>query len=281
MKQTRKAILATLLAATTAITLTACDTTPTETAEDTTVITVGVVGEYNLQWDIINDLLAEDGIQVELVKFSDYAVPNRALNDGEIDLNAFQHIAYLNNDIANNGYEIEPIADTIIAPLAIFHNKDKISSIEDIKDGDSIAIPSDLTNGGRALKLLEEAGLITCDPEKGFIPTVADITEYHVDIDIVEVESATLASILPDHTAAIINGGNAYTAGLHPIEDTIYTENVNPDENAAVPELVNVIVARADEVDREAYQKIVEAYHTDEVKQALGDSYAGAFLPVW
>ena len=134
-----------------ALGLTACSSGASEesTTEDgKTIVKVGVVGEYNAQWDTINELLADDGIEVELVKFTDYAAPNRALNDGEIDLNAFQHKAFLANDVQQNGYEIEAIGDTIIAPLSIYNNKDKISSVEEIKDGDIIAIPSDLTNGG-------------------------------------------------------------------------------------------------------------------------------------
>ena len=179
---------------------------------ETVIVKVGVVGEYNAQWDTVNELLAKDSnYQVELVKFTDYAAPNRALNDGEIDLNAFQHKAFLANDISQKGYEIVDIGDTIIAPLSIYNNKDKISSIEEIKDGDIIAIPSDLTNGGRALKLLEKAGILECDPAKGYVPTKADITKYNVNIEIMEAESATLANLLPDCTAAIINGGNAYT----------------------------------------------------------------------
>lgn len=251
-----------------------------EPAEVTTV-KVGVVGEYNAQWDTINELLKDDGIQVELMKFTDYAAPNRALNDGEIDLNAFQHKAFLANDVAQKGYDIVDIGDTIIAPLSIYNNKKKISSIDDIKDGDVIAIPSDLTNGGRALKLLEEAGFIVCDPEKGFVPTKADITEYKVKIDIKEAESATLANILPDCAAAIINGGNAFTAGLNPIEDTIYTENVDKTTNEAVPQLINVVVARTADKDNEVYKKIVDAYHTAEVKKTIEDAYQGAFICAW
>lgn len=251
-----------------------------EPAEVTTV-KVGVVGEYNAQWDTINELLKDDGIQVELMKFTDYAAPNRALNDGEIDLNAFQHKAFLANDVAQKGYDIVDIGDTIIAPLSIYNNKKKISSIEEIKDGDVIAIPSDLTNGGRALKLLEEAGFIVCDPEKGYVPTKADITEYKVKIDIKEAESATLANILPDCAAAIINGGNAFTAGLNPVEDSIYTENVDPSTNEAVPQLINVIAARTADRDNEVYKKIVDAYHTPEVKKTIEDEYQGAFICAW
>lgn len=262
--------------------LTGCGSTASSESDgDKTIVKVGVVGEYNAQWDTINELLADDNIEVQLVKFTDYATPNRALNDGEIDLNAFQHKAYLANDIETNGYDIVSIGDTIIAPLSIYNNKDKISSIDDIKDGDVIAIPSDLTNGGRALKLLEKAGLIECDPSKGYVPTKADITKYNVNIEILEAESATLANLLPDCAAAIINGGNAFTAGLNPTTDAIFTEDVDPDNNPAVPDLINVIVARTADKDNEVYKKIVDAYHTDEVKQTIEEQYDGAFICEW
>lgn len=248
---------------------------------DTTIVKVGVVGEYNDQWDTINELLKDDNIKVELVKFSDYALPNPALNSGDIDLNAFQHKAFLENDINKNGYAIEAIGDTIIAPLAIYNNKDKISSIDDIKDGDIIAIPSDATNGGRALKLLEAAGLIECDPAKGYMPTKFDIIKKNVEIEIMEMESAMLAAQLPDVAAAVINGGNAFTAGLNPNTDTIFTEDVNPETNQYVEKLVNVIVARSEDKDNEVYKKIVEAYQSEESEKTIFDSYQGAFHIAW
>lgn len=286
MKKITKKWITAALAAAAAVSLTACgsgaNTQESETgSSEPVVVKVGVVGEYNAQWDTINELLADDGIQVELVKFTDYAAPNRALDDGEIDLNAFQHKAFLANDIQQKGYDIVDIGDTIIAPLGIYNNKDKISSIEDIKDGDVIAIPSDLTNGGRALKLLEAAGLIECDPAKGVVPTKADITKYNTQIEIMEAESATLANILPDCAAAIINGGNAFTAGLNPLTDTIFVEDVNPETNPAVPDLVNVIVTRTEDKDNETYLKIVEAYHTPEVQETIEEEYQGAFVCAW
>ena len=286
MKKNVKKWIAAALATVATVSLTACGgSTDTQEATadsgETAVVKVGVVGEYNAQWDTINELLADDGIQVELVKFTDYAAPNRALNDGEIDLNAFQHKAFLANDIEQKGYDIVDIGDTIIAPLGIYNNKDKISSVEDIKDGDVIAIPSDLTNGGRALKLLEAAGLIECDPAKGVVPTKADITKYNKQTEIMEAESATLANLLPDCAAAVINGGNAYTAGLNPVTDTIFVEDVNPETNAAVSDLVNVIAARTEDKDNEEYKKIVEAYQTPEVQKTIEDEYQGAFVCAW
>jgi len=289
MKKNLKKLFATTLATTVILGLAGCGSSSSSEGEakagedgaGATIVKVGVVGEYNAQWDTINELLAGDNIQVELVKFSDYAAPNRALNDGEIDLNAFQHKAFLANDIETKGYDIVDIGDTIIAPLSIFNNKDKITSIEEIKDGDVIAIPSDLTNGGRALKLLEAAGIIECDPAKGYVPTKLDITKYNKEIEILEAESATLANILPDCAAAIINGGNALTAGLDPTKDSIFTENVDPSVNEAVPQLINVIVARTADKDNEVYQQVVAAYQTDAVKTTINDEYKGAFICSW
>ena len=161
----------------------------------------------------------------------------------------------------------------------MFPNTDQIHSVEDISNGDIIAIPSDTTNGGRALKLLESAGLITVDPSVGYTPTVMDITDYAVDIEIITAESATLANLLPDCTAAIINGGNAVTAGLNPINDGILMEDINAIDN--VDALRNCIVVRSEDADNEIYQAIVKAYQSDEVADTLQQAYGGAFLPAW
>lgn len=287
MKKTLKHAAAVLLTGVCVFSLFGCgskegtDAKDAQAAGDSVVVKIGVVGEYNAQWDTVNELLADEGIQVELVKFTDYAAPNRALNDGEIDLNAFQHKAFLANDIAQKGYKIADIGDTIIAPLAIYNNPEKISSMVDIKDGDVIAIPSDLTNGGRALKLLEVAGLIECDPAKGYTPTKADIVNYNTKIEIKEAESATLYNILPDCAAAIINGGNAFTAGLNPEHDAIFHEDVHPERNEAVPQLINVIAAREADKDNEVYKKIVAAYQTEEVAKTIEEAYNGAFICAW
>lgn len=245
----------------------------------TTHVRIGVVGDYNAQWDYLKPILAKENIYIELVKYSDYATPNRALNDKELELNAFQHKAFLRNDIKQNGYKLTAIGDTIIAPLRIYNNKDKIKSLAELKDGDKIGIPSDLTNGGRALKLLEAAGLIKVDPAKGFVPTKADITEYVKKIEIVEAESGMLANLLPDFAACIINGGNAFTAGFQP-EDAVFSEKFDP-ENPYLKELANVIVARDADKDNAVFKRIVEAYQTPEVAKVIADAYKGGYLPAW
>lgn len=250
-------------------------------AEKVKVIRVGVTGDYNAQWDTINQLLAKEGLKVKLVKYSDYATPNRALNDGDIDLNAFQHKAFLANDIARNGYKIEAIGDTIVTPIRLFNNKNKIKSVSEIKDGDIIGIPADLTNSGRALKLLEAAGLIEVDPAKGVVPTKADIKKYNKKIKIREAESGILFRLLPDMTAAVINGGNAFTAKLDPEKDAIFSEDVNPETNPHVSRLVNVIAARSADKDNPDYRKVVKAYQSPEVAQTIKDAYKGGYLPAW
>ena len=237
----KKRVLALGAAAVLALSLTACgssqktettaaaaDTTAagSEAAADTTaasgektVIKLGVVGENNEQWQPVIDKLAEENIDLELVKFADYPLPNRALNDGEIDLNSFQHIAYFEDDCKNNGYDLSIIGETIMAPLGLYSNK--IKDVSEIKDGDIIAIPNDATNGGRALKLLESAGLIKVDPAAGYTPTKKDITENPLNLDIKEVEAANTASLLPDVAAAVINGGCLRSHELNVLTDTV------------------------------------------------------------
>jgi len=247
---------------------------------DLTVVRIGVVGEFNDHWDTINELLAEDGIRVELVRFSDFATPNRALSDGDLDLNAFQHKMFLNAEIASQGYEIEYIAETFVVPLNIFSGNDSITSIADIQDGHVIGIPSDPTNGGRSLLVLEAAGLIVLDTPEGEHPTRFDIVEYIVAIDIVEAEAVLLPALLADVDAAVIGGINAVTAGLRPIEDSIFREDVTGADH-----LINVIAVRSADLQNAElvaiFDAIVRAHHTEIVRENMLNDFGGAFIPVW
>lgn len=252
--------------------LTACN--GSESNDDgVTVVRVGVVGAFQQQWDVVNENLAPYNIYVELVPFSDFTTPNTVLAAGETDLNAFQNIGFLNNAIENNGYEITPIGVTFVAPLNVFANFDRISSIADLGEGDEVGIPSDLTNGGRALKVLEAAGLIVMDPAVGFLGTEADIIENPSGIIIRPAESATLPSMLPDLAAAVINSQNARTGGLDLVADSIFLEDSLNLEIA--DHLVNVIVARTDEADNEIFARIVEAFQTAEVARIMEAEFGG------
>lgn len=278
-----KKLRATALAAATiagAMMLSACGAGAA--ADGVTTVTLGVVGEWNDHWDTVNELLEPEGIQVELVRFNDFATPNRALNDGDIDANAFQHQMFLANDIATNGYEIEAIAQTFWGPLNIFPNRDRVQSLDDITEGASIGIPSDPTNGSRALELLQAAGLLTLGNADGTLASVLDITENPLDLDIVEAESGLLFSMLPDLDAAAINAGNAITAGLRPTEDGIFGES---DEWVDVEPLINVVAVRSadlEDPERTAiFDAIVAALHTDATRTTLLDAFGGAYIPVW
>lgn len=244
--------------------------------KEPTVVKLGVVGEANEAWQPVIKKLAEDNITLEIVSFSDYTLPNQALDDGDIDLNSFQHYAFLNNDIEKNGYKLTAIGETIIAPLGLYSQK--IKDISELKDGDSIAIPSDTTNGGRALKVLESAGLIKVDPHAGYTPFVTDITENPLNLQFIEVEASLTPSLLPDVAAAIINGGHAVDNGLVPSEDAIYLEKV---EEGIDNPYINVIVARTDDKDNEIYKKVVEYYQTDEVAAIIKEQYKGSYITVW
>lgn len=275
MKKLIKLLSATLLGISLAITLTAC-------GNDDSVVRIGVTGAFNDHWAIIQELVAEEGITIELVSFSDFLTPNLALNDRNIDLNAFQNRAFLINDVAANNYQIEAIAETWIVPLNIFNNQSRISSLADIRDGHTIAIPSDPVNYARALRLLESAGLIRLNTPPGELASELHIVERIVNINIMPAESGMLASMLPDLEAAVINGGNAFTAGLNPAHDSIFTEDVFSGDSDG---LVNLVVARSEDMANperaRIFNIIVDAFRSEEVRQFVLDEYQGAFLPVW
>ena len=245
--------------------------------DDFTVVKVGIVGEESVMWGPINNILEKDKIRVELVKFSDYNLPNQALADGEIDLNAFQHKAFLNSEIEAKGYDIVAIGDTLIAPLDIYSKN--IKSLDEIKENDKIAIPNDVTNGGRALKVLEEVGLIKVKEEALYTPSIEDITENNLNLEIIQVDAAQLPALLPDVTAAVINGNYAHDYGLDPNKEAIYVQTIESIKKDNP--YINCIVARTEDKDNPIYKKIVEAYQTDEVAKVVEETYGDLYLPAW
>ena len=239
------------------------------------VVKVGVVGANNQQWDTVNELLAKDNIKVELVEFAEYKLPNNALDAGEIDLNAFQHKAYLQKETDDLGYSIAILGDTIVAPLSLY--SDKITDVSELKEGDKIAIPSDPTNEGRCFKILESAGLLEVDPAAGYVPEMKDITANPLKLEFVEVEASNTASLLPDVAAAFVNGAHAIDNGLK-IEDAVYTEQVEPGSDNPY---INIIVCRTADLDNEVYKKVLAAYQSDETAQAIRDIYQGTYIPAF
>lgn len=248
----------------------------TESAAQVTV-KLGVVGSiYEDLWKPAKEALKDEGIDLELVQFSDYVTPNNALANGEIDLNSFQHRIYLQNEIDSHGYKIQNIGNTFIIPLNLYSRK--ISSVKELKDGDTVAIPDDLTNGGRALKVLEAAGLIELDPNAAFNPTIDNIVKYNVGIKIEELKANVIPSALSDVTAAVVNGNYALDFGLK-TDEAIYKDSV-----LDVEEYWNLIAARTadlEDPDKAAvYEKVVKAFQSPETEKVFKDTYGGYFIRV-
>ena len=242
----------------------------TAVSGETRVVKLGLTGViYEDIWNPIKEELAKEGIDLEYVQFSDYSLPNEALNAGEIDINAFQHHAYFNNDVEKNGYDITPIADTFIIAMNLY--SDKVKSVDEIKDGDVIAIPDDASNGGRALKVLASAGLITLKAEAGANPTVADIDTYNVK----EMGAADIPSVLPDVTAAVVNGNYALDYGIDP-STAIFEEKDYDDDSYFC-----LMAVRSSDADDAVYKRIVELFQSETTKQIFQDEFNGYFVPAW
>ncbi|MEA5027180.1 MAG: MetQ/NlpA family ABC transporter substrate-binding protein [Erysipelotrichaceae bacterium] len=274
-----KKTLALLLCLFLSLSLFACSKQQEEEETEAVTVKIGVVGEYNDYWTPVIEQFAEEGVTIELVKFSEYSLPNAALSDGDIDINAFQHYAYLNKEISEAGYDLSVLCETIVAPLGLY--SEKITDVSEFQEGDTIAIPSDATNGGRALKLLEAAGLITVDPAVGYLGVKSDITSNPLNLDIVEVDASLTASLLPDVAAAVINGGVAISAGLHKTDELIYVESIDPVANPNVANLINVMVVRTEDIDNELYNRIAEAFRSDAVAEVIHEQYPGVIIPAW
>lgn len=239
-----------------------------------TVVRLGVVGSiYEDLWAPAQKALKKQGIDLKFVQFSDYVTPNNALSNGEIDLNAFQHRIFLENEIATHKYDVKLIGNTFIIPLNLYSVK--VKSVSELKEGAVIAIPNDVTNGGRAIKVLASAGLITLKSGAGFNPTVDDIAEKN-GIVIRELSANTIPSALADVDAAIVNGNYALDFGIKP-ENAIF-KDTSVDEK----EYWNLVAARGkdlnDPAKLEVFKKVVKAFQTKETEDIFNKKFGGYFI---
>lgn len=242
-------------------------------------VKVGVVGNSDDPiWEQVNKNLKKDNIQVKLVKFTDGIIANQSQDNKELDLTAFQHYAFLNQEKKQKGYKFTVIGQSYIVPLNVYSKK--IKSLKQIKSGDKIAIPNNVTNAGRALKVLESAGLIKLDPSKGYSPAVKDITENKKNVKIVEVDPAKIPSLLPDFAAGITNSNFIIDNKMNPVSDSIY--RIKPDLNDPNNKpWINVIVARTADKNNSTYKKVVDAYHTASVANKIKKLYNGVYVPAF
>lgn len=272
MKKTKRVILGLLLIISIGV-LTACGSKDVANLENT--VKLGINGDETEVWDYIRDELAKEDIKLEVISFSDFTRPNLALDEGEIQVNAFQHYAFLDKFKEEHKLELTAIGETVSAPIGLYSSK--IESLDELKAGDKVAIPNDATNGGRVLILLQSAGLIKLDPSVGNLPTLKDIIDNPKELDIIEVDAGTSARMLEDVELASINAVFAVDAGFEPKKDAIYLEGLNE----TTKPYINVIVVKTEDKDNPIYNRIVEIYRTDEVKEIIDRIYKGAQVATW
>ena len=216
--------------------------------------------------------LKEQGINLEIIEFNDYVQPNIALNDKELDANFFQHEPYLNDFVKEHtDVKLKNAGGVHIEPMGIYSKK--IKSLDELVDGAAVSIPNDPTNGGRALLLLQKAGLLQLKDGTKEDATVQDIAANPKNLVIQEVEAAQLPRTLEDVDISIINTNFALNADLNPMKDALFIEDKDSP-------YVNIIAVREDE-NREEIQKLLTTIKSDKVKKFIEDKYQGAIVPAF
>ena len=242
-------------------------------AQQLQTIRIGVTPGLHAQiLEAVQPNALKRGLDLKIIEFSDYVVPNAALASGEIEANSFQHQPYLDNQNKDRGFRLVSIAQTVTFPMGIYSKK--LKSLPALGNGARIAVPNDPTNGGRALLLLQKQGLIKLRADAGLKATPLDIVENPKKLKIVELDAAQIPRSLDDVDAAAINTNFAMEAGLKPKSDAIAIEDPHGP-------YVNIIAIRAADKDKPWVAKLIAAYHSPEVKQFVEGKYAGAVITAW
>lgn len=222
--------------------------------------------------NVVKPMLEKEGIKLEIVEFTDYNQPNLQLADKQLDANYFQHIPYLEKFSEDHNLNLTYIAKVHIEPMGIYSKK--VKNLNDLKEGSSVAIPNDPTNGGRALLLLQKAGLLKLKDGVGINATVNDITENPKKLKIQELEAATLPRVLQDVDAAVINTNYALEAKFIPTKDALAIESADSP-------YVNILAVRKGDENRPELKKLAEALNSPEVKKFIQDKYQGGVVPAF
>ncbi|EFM28634.1 MetQ/NlpA family ABC transporter substrate-binding protein [Streptococcus gallolyticus] len=267
--------------------LAACGSSSSSSSSDDTTLKVGIMTLDDATeplWDKVKELAEDKGVKIELVEFTDYNQPNEALQNGEIDVNAFQHKYFLSNWNSENDGTLVEVADTLLSPIRLFSGTDsdgdaKYTDVSDIPDKGTISIPNDASNESRALYLLQSAGLIELDVSGDELATIKNISSNPKNLDIKEVDAAQTASTLTSVDAAVINNSYAQSADVD-YDTTLYKEAVDENSN----QWINVIAAqkgwkKSDKAD--AIKTLVSVYQTDEVGKIIEEASEGADIPAW
>ncbi len=254
-----------------ALALSACDQKSHENH-----IKVGISAGIDQQmWETIKKTAKDKyNLDVEVVTFNDFVLPNSALSSGDIDVNSFQHRPYLDKQIKERGYKLVEVGKTFVYPIAGYSRK--IKSIDQLSDNAQVAVPNDPTNLGRSLLLLQKEGLIKLKEGVGLLPTSLDIIENPKHLKIVEIEAPQLTRAIDDDKIelAIINTTYSGQVGLTPGKNGLFVEDKDSP-------YVNIIVAREDNKDAENVKKFVQAYQSDEVNAAANKIFNGGAVKGW
>ena len=248
------------------------DSAPAGSAE---TVKLSVAASPTPHAEILNqcaDILKEQGIELVVNEYSDYVVPNTAVEDGDEDANYFQHVPYLDNFNAERGTHLVSVAGVHIEPMGLYAGNS--ASLDTIPDGGKVAVPNDPTNEGRALLLLEAQGLIKLKDSSNLESTPKDIAENPKNLEFVELEAANVPANLDEVDIAAINSNYALGAGLNPVEDALVIE-------AADSPYVNVLVVKEGSENSEAVQALVKALQSDTVKDFINSTYNGAVVPAF
>ena len=223
--------------------------------------------------EVIKPELAKEGIKLEIVEFNDYVQPNLATNDKEIDANFFQHEPYLKNFVTEHPeLKLANVLGVHIEPMGIYSHK--IKNINEVKDGAQVSIPSDPTNGGRALLLLERAGLLKLKDGVGAAATVQDVVDNPKKLVFKEIEAPQLPRTLDDVDISVINTNWAMQADLVPTRDALFMED-------KTSPYVNILVVRQGDENRPEIQALMKALHSEAVKNFINEKYKGAIIPAF
>ena len=241
-------------------------------AQTPQIVRIGVSpGPHAEILEQVKPLLAKKGIDLKIVEFSDYVVPNQALDAGELEANSFQNQPYLDNQVKDRGFKIVSVGLTVNFPLGIYSSKYK--SWAEVPDGATIAIQNDPTNGGRSLLLLQDKGVIRLKDGVGFKPSPADIVANPKKLKIIEVEAAQTPRTLADVAAAAINTNYAVDAKIEPTSAILREDPKGP--------YVNLIAVRAADKDKPWVKTLVETYQSPEIKAFVAERFKGNVLAGW
>lgn len=274
MNATVKKLFAAVLITTTCFFAAGCGSSSNSGASgDKKEIKMGVTaGPHAEVMEEVAKEAAKQGITIKVVEFNDYVQPNKALAEGDLDMNSMQHQPYMDNVVKKQGLKITSIGKTIILPMAVYSHKYK--DIKDVADGAKVTIPNDPTNGARALLLIQQAGLIKLKNGNSVDASVTDITENPKNLQFVELDAAQIPRSLDDTDLACVNTNYAIPAGLNPQKDSILVESKDSP-------YANVMAVRQGDENNETYKKVLEIYQSEPIKKFIEEHFQGTILPAF